>query len=68
MVLARLGELRPLADTSAIGVLLATIDGALPSVAALFTAIWAVLRVWEMHTVQKHLRRRRIARRRQTAR
>lgn len=65
MNLSHLGGARPFVDTASIGVLLASIDGAMPSIAALFTAIWAILRVWEMHTVQKYLRRRRLNRRRQ---
>lgn len=64
MNLSHLGAVRPFVDTASIGVLLASIDGAMPSIAALFTAIWAFLRVWETVTVQKHLRRRRLTRRR----
>ncbi len=63
MNLDHLGGAKPFVDATSIGVLLAAIDGAMPSIAALFTAIWAVLRVYETATVQAHVRRRRLVKR-----
>lgn len=45
------------ADVLSVGVVLATLAQWLPSVAALFTLIWTLIRIWETKTVQRLLGR-----------
>ena len=40
-------------DLLSLGVVLATIADWLPSVAALLTIVWTLIRIWETRTVQK---------------
>ena len=40
-------------DLLSLGVVLATIAEWLPSVAALLTIVWTLIRIWETRTVQK---------------
>jgi chromate transport protein ChrA len=42
-------------DVGSVGMLLATLAGWLPSVAALFTIIWTAIRIYESPTVQRLL-------------
>ena len=42
-------------DALAIGTVVATLAGILPSIAAIFTIIWTVIRIYETDTVQKIL-------------
>ncbi len=44
-------------DVASLGVLGATLLHWLPAVAALFTIVWTVIRIWETRTVQKLLGR-----------
>jgi hypothetical protein len=48
-------ELKNLCDGLSITTVIATFAGWLPNIAALFTVIWTVLRVYEMKTVQDWL-------------
>lgn len=45
------------ADLLSIGVVLATLAQWLPSVAALFTIIWTLIRIWETETIKRLTRR-----------
>ena len=47
-----------LLDVASFGVVLGTLAGALPSIAALFTIIWTAIRIYESATVQGWLKRR----------
>ena len=47
-----------LIDIASMGVVLGTIAGALPSIAALMTIIWTGFRIYETKTVQGWLARR----------
>lgn len=40
------------ADVLSVGVVLATLAEWLPSIAALFTLIWTLIRIWETETVR----------------
>lgn len=40
------------ADILSVGVVLATLAQWLPAIAALFTIIWTLIRIWETRTVQ----------------
>lgn len=42
-----------LADGLSLGVLLGTIANILPSIAALTTIVWTLIRIWETETVQR---------------
>lgn len=57
-------NIKTVGDGLSVGTLLATIAGILPHIATLFTAIWAILRVYESKTVQDYLKKRRRLRRR----
>ena len=41
-----------LLDLASLGVVLGTLAGALPAIAALFTIVWTVIRIYETATVQ----------------
>lgn len=45
-------------DGAAVGTMLATLVGWLPSIAAIFTIIWTAIRIYETDTVQRLLGRR----------
>lgn len=45
-------------DAVSIGTVAATLAGILPSIAAIFTIVWTVIRIYETETVQKILGRR----------
>jgi chromate transport protein ChrA len=47
--------MKPAGDILSIGVVLATLASWLPSIAALFTIIWTVIRIYETRTVQRLL-------------
>jgi hypothetical protein len=47
-----------LIDLASFGVVVGTIAGALPSIAALMTIIWTAFRIYETDTVQRWLNRR----------
>jgi hypothetical protein len=47
-------------DTLSIGVLVSTILGYLPAVAAIITVIWAFIRLWETCTVQEFVKGRKL--------
>lgn len=40
-------------DTASVGVILASIAGWLPTIAALLSIIWALIRIWETDTVRE---------------
>ena len=42
-------------DALSIGTVVATLAGILPSIAAIFTIVWTVIRIYETDTVQKLL-------------
>jgi chromate transport protein ChrA len=42
-------------DALSIGTVVATLAGALPSIAAIFTICWTVIRIYETETVKKFL-------------
>jgi hypothetical protein len=42
-------------DALSIGTVVATLAGILPSIAAIFTIVWTVIRIYETDTVQKFL-------------
>ncbi len=44
-------------DALSIGTVAATLAGILPSIAAIFTIVWTVIRIYETETVQKILGR-----------
>ena len=44
--------MKPAGDILSIGVVLATLASWLPAIAALFTIIWTVIRIYETQTVQ----------------
>lgn len=44
-------------DAVSIGTVVATLAGVLPSIAAIFTILWTVIRIYETETVQKVLGR-----------
>lgn len=46
-------------DALSIGTVVATLAGVLPSIAAIFTIVWTVIRIYETETVQKLLRKKR---------
>jgi len=54
-------------DGLSVTTVIATLLGALPHVAALFTLIWTVLRVYETKTIQDWLQRRRDRRKKKKA-
>ena len=45
-------------DALSIGTVVATLAGVLPSIAAIFTIVWTVIRIYETDTVQKLLGKR----------
>lgn len=45
-------------DGAAVGTMLATLVGWLPSIAAIFTIIWTAIRIYETDTVQRILGKR----------
>lgn len=45
-------------DIFSVGTAVATLAGALPAIAALFTIIWTGIRIWETNTVQRWLGKR----------
>jgi hypothetical protein len=47
-----------LVDVASFGVVVGTLAGALPAIAALFTIIWTAIRIYETDTVQGWLGRR----------
>lgn len=47
-----------LVDLASFGVVVGTLAGALPSIAALFTIAWTAIRIYETDTVQGWLGRR----------
>lgn len=48
-----------LSDVAAVGTVVATIIGWLPSVAALFSIAYLALQIWEGKTIQEWMKRRR---------
>jgi chromate transport protein ChrA len=50
---------KPVADAASLGTVVATLGGWLPSIAALISIIWGVIRIYETKTVQGWLTRRR---------
>lgn len=46
-------------DALSIGTVVATLAGVLPSIAAIFTIVWTVIRIYETDTVQKLLGKKR---------
>lgn len=42
-------------DAVSVGTVIATLAGILPSIAAVFTIVWTVIRIYETDTVQKLL-------------
>jgi chromate transport protein ChrA len=50
--------LKPAGDIISIGVVLATLASWLPSMAALLTIVWTVIRIYETQTVQGWLGRK----------
>jgi hypothetical protein len=46
-------------DATSMGVVVATLANWLPSIAALFTIIWTVIRIWETDTLKKMTGRKR---------
>lgn len=44
---------KPALDTLSIGTVLATLVGYLPSIAALVSIVWGVIRILETHTVRR---------------
>lgn len=49
-------------DVAAAGSIVASIAGYLPAIAALAAIIWYGVQIWESKTVQRHVRRLRMAR------
>ena len=45
-------------DALSVGTVVATLAGALPSIAAIFTICWTVIRIYETETVKKLLRKK----------
>lgn len=50
--------IRAIGDTASVATAVGTLAGYMPSLAALFTVIWTGIRIYETHTVQKYLKRR----------
>ena len=46
-------------DAASIGTVIGALAGLLPSIAAVFTIMWTVIRIYETETVQSLLRKRR---------
>lgn len=44
---------RPALDTLSIGTVVATLVGLLPSIAAIVSIVWGVIRILETHTVRR---------------
>ena len=51
-------HVKALFDWGAVGTVVATFAGWLPSVAALFTIAWTAIRIYETKTVQRWLEKR----------
>ena len=51
-------DAKHLGDLASLSVVLATIAQWLPSVAALLTVVWTMIRIWETPTVQRLVRAR----------
>jgi hypothetical protein len=47
------GIVKPALDTLSIGTVVATLVGYLPSIAALVSIVWGVIRILETHTVRR---------------
>jgi hypothetical protein len=45
-------------DAASVATVVSTIAGILPAIAALFTIVWTLIRIWESKTVQDYLRKR----------
>lgn len=45
-------------DVFSIGTVVGALAGILPSIAAIFTIVWTLIRIWETKTVQSLLKRR----------
>jgi chromate transport protein ChrA len=50
-------SMKPAGDILSIGVVLATLASWLPSIAAIFTIIWTLIRIYETKSVQRLLTR-----------
>ena len=51
-------DAKHLGDLASVSVVLATIAKWLPSIAALLTVVWTLIRIWETPTVQRLVRAR----------
>lgn len=45
-------------DGAALGVTLGTVAQWLPAVAAIFSIVWTVIRIWETQTIQNFIKKR----------
>jgi hypothetical protein len=52
-------HMKPIGDTVSVGVVLTTLAGWLPSIAALVSIVWGCIRIYETETVQGWLVRKR---------
>ena len=52
-------QLKLVVDAASIGTVVGALVGLLPSIAAVFTILWTVIRIYETETVQSILRKRR---------
>ena len=46
-------QIKVVGDGASIGVVVTTLMGYLPAIAALFTIIWTIIRIWETETVRR---------------
>lgn len=53
MTAERLDLVKPALDTLSVGTVVATLVGYLPSIAALVSIVWGVIRILETHTVRR---------------
>lgn len=53
MTAERLDIVKPALDTLSVGTAVATLVGYLPSIAALVSIVWGVIRIFETHTVRR---------------
>lgn len=51
-------QVKVIGDGTSIGVVVATLAGWLPALAALMTVVWTAIRIWETDTVQKWRKKR----------
>ena len=48
-------QVKPIVDTLSIGVVVSTLAGILPAIAALVSIVWGLIRIYETQTVQNWL-------------